>query len=880
MKKIFKNTFIYASSLLLIFLLIIYFALVFFVPSIINSEKIKTKITNIISDKTGANLEFQSLNLTSDWKLFYTLSADKIYLQDKNKENLLEADKAAISFSLPTFSIKDLNIDYIFINKSGFQNLLKTNTNKKTSHFKIKTFPAVNIKKAEIWADNGDDKLFFITLSNVKLINENNKKTTCYLEAEIVSNLLKNTFTIGRNGCLYIDNNALYASNFQVLAGIDSIFIDGKIIDDEKKSNFTIKGNNLPVYDTESFLLYFLKLKKPGKQFLENFQNFDGLINIDLTVKDSQIFGECKTENLSASTVLFNIPVFFKQAVFNFGGKSISAQANGDLGGEKVFTSFKMENLFSSEQTVTGEVKASLSDKIADKYIPGLYIQEIINASVKYKIKNKKIDVDYLAELPPGSDIYYNNGFLGLDNLYRKLSVTTHKDGDKLSITSYDYSSKEDSEYKKIILGDGLFQKHNGHLELRYLTFKTNGYAPFSTTGAISKYVEGGYFNGNLKYDYIDNKVTGDFKVKDAFYKNFYIQEASVSAKQNDLFIKADGTYNKSLFHCYIDAVNSFTNKITINNMDLFLDKYVFVRNNNPKKHIDIKNFKIPDAAKDIEVTIHKWNITLNEIRHKRISVKNILLSGSLKDDVFKFFMPHAYFAEGKISASGLYNFKDDSSVVDFQTENINSNTAADIIFNLPDQIQGFAGARIHAQTKNKFEDIKAHVEFSMDDGFLPKLGSTEFMIKKSKKIKRNIKFKIQDIINIDLTKSKALSSDINGSFDLDNYDVNNIKITLAQMYLSMLIEGKYNINEQNADLQLWGKYSKTAEKKVKILFVPLSWIINIIFKPEHTKEKYIEKLNEVPKIEASEKDEQAFRVKVNGNLNNNNVNVELKSIK
>ena len=79
--------------------------------------------------------------------------------------------------------------------------------------------------------------------------------------------------------------------------------------------------------------------------------------------------------------------------------------------------------------------------------------------------------------------------------------------------------------------------------------------------------------------------------------------------------------------------------------------------------------------------------------------------------------------------------------------------------------------------------------------------------------------------------------------------------------------------------MKLWGKYNKSAQRGVKVLFVPLSWIIKVVFKPEKTKQLYQNKLDEIPDIVSSPNDEQAFRVKVKGNINNNNVKVELKSI-
>ena len=196
-----------------------------------------------------------------------------------------------------------------------------------------------------------------------------------------------------------------------------------------------------------------------------------------------------------------------------------------------------------------------------------------------------------------------------------------------------------------------------------------------------------------------------------------------------------------------------------------------------------------------------------------------------------------------------------------------------------------YANAEVKAETKNGYKDFKAFTTFSVKKGFLPKLGSTEFIIKKSKKIKRDIKFKLEDILNIDLKNMKALSSDLNGCFWFDNSMIKDAKITAKQQHFSLFLEGDYNIDNEYADFQVFGKYNESVEKKIKVLFVPLSWIVNIVFKPEHTYEQYKNKLKCVPDTSAKSEEEKSFRVKINGNMNNsdkksgNNLQVEMKRI-
>ena len=190
---------------------------------------------------------------------------------------------------------------------------------------------------------------------------------------------------------------------------------------------------------------------------------------------------------------------------------------------------------------------------------------------------------------------------MGLENVNRRLFVKTVKSPDKLEITSYDYSIVDSSEITNILLGEGLLLKENGHLALNYITCKTNGYAPVSVTGSFGKYVEGGYFDGDLKYNAKDERITGNFTVVDSKYKDFYLKKAVITSDDNVMKILADGTYDNSEFNWDLSAKNDFRKKIHIYNMDFFLDELV-VNTAKTTSKLKTKDIDIPDSAQDIKM--------------------------------------------------------------------------------------------------------------------------------------------------------------------------------------------------------------------------------------------------------------------------------------
>ena len=717
-----------------------------------------------------------------------------------------------------------------------------------------------------------------VTVSSINLKTNFDVTSELCFRIEVKLPELKSTLIVGENGCLFFKRGKIYAENLSVKLSESQLLLSGLIFDINKESDLSIKGDNLPVKDVYASLLHFQKYRNKGqKVFIENFKDFIGLIDVDLIYKNNGLYGACKTQNLGAHSVLFNVPILFSNAVFNFEDRLVWAEAEGTLGEEEVFTSFILTNMATPQQEVKGKVLALLSDRLAEKYIPNTTIKEKIIASVDYSVKNKKINVNYSLNLPMGSDLGYKNAHLGLDDFSRRLFVQTEKFANKLEIKNYDYSLVDENEITNILLGRGLLLKENGHFYLHNISCKTNGYAPVSVTGSFGEYVDGGFFEGDLVFNARTNKILGDFVLIDSNYKDFYLEKAVVSADENTMKVTANGTYDDYPFNWYISAKNDFNNKIDIYNMDLYLQKFI-VRKGDYKVKSKRKNTS--KLSKKIDIDIANWSIRLDEISHNRILVEDISLSGSLKNNVFNFLMSDVKFANGLLNAYGWYNFSNHSSDIVFSAQNIDSNIVADTAFGLSNQISGLASANLHAKTTNKLENISGNASFSIKQGYLPKLGSTEFIISKSKKFKKPLRIKLSDIINVNISKAEALASDINGSFSLSDFDMQDINLTSQQKYLSLYIEGDYNVEKQDANLQLFGKYNKIAPKGVKVLFIPLDWILKFAFRPEESKAFYQQKLDKIPSINANKDEEQNFRVKFDGNINTNNINVELKAIK
>jgi len=859
-------------------------------PSYLNSPKFSNDINHFLYKNFKLHYKAEGFNFKTKYNLRVSLDANKISLfKDFDSDGEIEDEEKLFyteNFHISTGTLKHKSVnftaDYLIFNSEYLKEILPTKKHhskkaRQTSGYSF--FNKIDIKHAVLIFSNDKGDKFRFDISNLLLKKEKESSKITFL-SEVSSELLKNNVKIGENGYLEIKNRSLRANNLSLRFGDANISINGLIHNSDNGTNFKVSGQNIPVDDLEASLLYFQKLRKKDKVFIENFYDWGGVINIDLNVNNAGIFGICKAVDLFAKSRLFSVPILFKEGKFIFEGREVSSFATGTLGFDKVVSIFKLTNMATKDQTVEGIIQSDLRNQTVSTYVPHTRVKEFASAEVKYHVQNHIIDVDYSLNIKQGANLYFKDANLGLENKNRKLFVHTKKHDDVIELTSYKYSMEDENGYDLILEGKGLFKKINKKFRLQYITAKTDGYAPVSVTGSFSDYLDGGEFEGDLTYDNNSEQITGKFSVVDTKYQKFHVEKADFIADKQNMKITAEGTFHNERFNCNLDAENNFSKrKIHVYDMDLFLDKYYIKgkpnRNKNAKK---LKPSDIQRKINNTEITIDNWKINLNKIIRGRIEFENIHLDGFVKDHIFTLKNSKMNFAQGTMAANGIFDLRKRSAVLDFLAKDINAAIVSDVVLELPKQIEGTASAKIHAKTFNNLDKIIAHADFNIENGALPQLGNKEFYFRKSTS-KEPWKVSLQKIINVDVSK-EAFTSDIKGSFDLNNYDLNNICLTSKQKYLAFVIRGNYGIETKQIDLNLFGKFNKAKEKGIRIFHIPMSWLVRIVLRPDKTNKSYDTELREVPQIQATPNETENFRVKVQGNLSNtDDLNVELKRI-
>lgn len=846
-------------SCILGILLVLYGGFVFVLPKVFNNNV--GYFEKILSEKYGVQVVSEDAKISVTPLLKINSVSKKITLYKDDKE-FLNIDNLDGEINLLNISKSRIKADLL---NTDTNNFFKKNKSKKSSKRKFNFGKLPNISIKTFIANT---KYFEIHANDVNL--QNGKLT---FNATVKNNKTLENHVFGQKGYIYFKNKDVFFKDFEARSGEARLYADGKLTG--KDRDFKVYGKSLPVDDIEKTVLFYLKSKDPAKKFMENFYNYRGKADIDLKFTNEGIFGKCTLINISANAVWFDIPVSFREAVFDFNGRTITSVAQGILGGEKAVHTLNITDLGTDKKNVTGTINTTLTEKF--RYVTNTRILKNAKAKIVYNINRDIITTDYFLNIDEGSDLFYGNSYLGLRNYKRRFSGQTQKIGNDLKLTKYDYSILKNGHYEKILFGDGLFLKINDNYRPKFITCKTPGYAPVSVTGSFANFLVGGSFKGDIKYDFPKEQFTGNFEIINSRFKRYFIKSAKVTAGEN-VTVNAEGTYHKEKFKCFVKAKNQTGKELYLYNLEFFLDKFVFKKrphNKPPVKLEEIKNPEMFSKTKKFTVNTDKDKIKfkINKIVKDKIELENIELTGTLKDEIFSFKISESGFANGVIWGKGKFDFTDNSADIYFEADDINADTVADKMFNLPNSFEGITDAKLHVKTKNFLKDISAKGEFQIQKGYFSKLGDIEFTLKSGRRIK------LEDAVNIDLNDKENFGSDINGSFTGKNGQISNLKITSAQKALAILVTGDYNIKTQEANLNIFGKYDKDVSKVIKIFHIPLDFIIKFAMKPEHTREFYKDTLKKLPATDADETNDRFFRAEIRGNLNKKDVKTKLRRI-
>ncbi len=212
---------------------------------------------------------------------------------------------------------------------------------------------------------------------------------------------------------------------------------------------------------------------------------------------------------------------------------------------------------------------------------------------------------------------------------------------------------------------------------------------------------------------------------------------------------------------------------------------------------------------------------------------------------------------------------------------NVDSNLMATSLLNLPKEIHGKASGLIELNTDDTLK-LNGKIQFRVYEGIIAKVGLVQYALNFAALFRNPLTMispsAITDLVSIPEGKFDQIDGDL---FLKDNV-VALMRIKSKSPQLSSYIVGKYDLENQDAALRIYTKFSSRKKGALGFLRnISLNSLANRIpLSSRNDSNYYSSEISQLPPIDADEKDCQIFLTKVDGDIVQNNFLSSLKKLK
>ncbi len=840
-----------------------------------------TKLTkNIIatSGETSANINLKGT--INDWENEDFLSKLQLSgdINIKNNKIILNNKMSAQEINgVMTFGTKQKGTFELFINNS------KVNVNFNSNA------PLEKIAK-------GDDFSFessifsnkFAFVDAIKEFSKNNKLISSLPNLQKLDFYIK--FNIKTQGKISLNN-----INFEKLKNYG--FITG--LNDSTKPNIKFNSGIIKINENKLILenlnTSILDGNVKANGFIQNFlsknPNSDVIITLDnLNLTNlNQIFSKINIK----SGVLKNGKIILKKDTVKLNSISIDYDNTPLFINAYLKDIYKTKNLEANFSTILNEQS---TDSLINPYLTyPIKVKGEIPTKGFFKGKSDNYTIDITATIPKDSDISFSGANLGDTNHKREITGKIEVKENKANINNLrliNYIANQNGKINAITamkISGGIVQNQN---DLNYDNLKITTLTPINVRilNLIFKksLLKQGNFEcdinlkGNIKLPQIYGKVSLqdlDIPLYDTQINNIKVNisnkfiDSEILAKNNQSDLKMILRMQNKLTTPYIiENINIQSNKLNINEI---LSSITPAQN---KTDINKKNEL---AIKPSDIIIKNGIFNFKEVSFEKIKAQNLKGIFDIQNNIFNLKNSTLDIAEGKFTANGKYAIKSTKLNLNAKMENCDSNILTKEFLNLSDQIYGKINGSVILSGKNlntpeAIKNINSQVEFSINDGKMPKLGSLEYLLRAGNLVKNGILgLSINNLIQVLTPYKTGEFEKITGTLTINNAEIENLEIISQGKNLSMYLNGNYSILENFADIKIYGKLSQNISNALGAVGnASLRQFIDSISPRKNKKEtndELQENLNKIPSIEIENPEPRYFKVKVLGDINKEN---------
>lgn len=814
-----------------------------FFKSLLLSGILQTKNNNVILNN---NLELKNLSGILNFGL-------KQKGQFKfNLNNSIFSGEFASNDNLSKISTgENFNIQAsILSNKIAFsditQNLSKLNSLKENQRKILEELSDINFYSKLSLKTQG-----LISLSN---INPENLKFSGYL---LGLNSTKTKDVKFNSGIIKINNNKLTLDNF------DANIKAGKI---KGKGNISSVFSKTPVGDMALFLE-----------------------NIELD-KISEIIPKIKSSNIKIN----NGQIFFKNNNLKLNAMSLNYAST------PIFLNAVIKDIYNGrifDSNFSTIIDENSADNIINPYLisPFKITGEVpLKGTFKGNLDNYSID--FSAIFPKNSDISFNGANLGDINHKRELSGN-------------------------INVSNNVAKIHNLKL-IKYIANQNNKINPITTLKASGQIVQkdNSFFYNDFK---IATNTPINVRILNLIFKKSILKkgnfDCNISLSGNIKLPKINGKFN--LYDLDIPLYNTKVDNIKASISNNFIDGEILAKNKQSdlkiKLHalnkliapyvvkdviISSDNFNIDEILSDItptqtktditpktefnvkpeDIVVEKGSFNFKDVQYDKISAQNIKGNLNYKNNIVNIKNMMLDIAQGVISANGNYDIKTTKLKLEAQMSNCDSNILTKDFLKLPNQIFGkidgtisLSGKKLH--TYDGINSIKSNIDFSIDNGKMPKLGSLEYLLRAGNLFKNGIMgLSLNNLIEVLTPYKTGEFEKISGKLSIANGEIETLNIFSKGKNLSLFLDGNYSILENFADIKIYGKLSQNISNALGAVGnASINQLVEALTQAKRNKnEKNTElqnNLDKIPPIESQSSEPRYFKARVLGDINKEN---------
>lgn len=893
------------------------------IPNIVKNEKVLSYIENKLDEKMGLDITIQKPELKTGFNTEIAFTVDLVDLK-KGNEQLLLVEKFRTKFSFAEILkkkivFKTLGARKIFADVNKILALFPPQEQKpkeqKKNDWEIDTFDALlYLGESYIIYNINPETKIELQANKLGLNNRNKKERFVHFNfnADITKGNEKVNVRFADENKIIIGNKKLLVKNCPLKIDDSELFFNAEA---SRTTGYFLEifANDFKIQDVLELLDTNI-VENNVNEMLSILDKIKGSFDLNIRMTKDGISGDIKLNELSSKLIPLN------SLPFTVNAGDIELKGNDlFLKGFKGFYDNKKSNDFEFDGKVEDYLKtaktsikvlATLSNDLLQNYVSKVAGMELnltdnCRTAVLVDTNNADVDVKVTGKIDSGKDILVNKTSFSPVDYDRAYLADMSMRGDKLTINKLNYYiAKELSRANKgiepILTFNGNVRMSDGFLYDFGFDIPRPLPSEFLNVLIGQKMFRKGTFFGNLEYD--NNGAFPTLK-GNLQAENIRIPSQRMSLKSGTIVtvddvvrINANGRFRRSNYTFSGDILNKILFPVIVKDTRLTLD-YIDVERlllsmNSQTGSIQQIEEELLEEEEILEEELQTFDIRnvivencvvkILKGKYKVIDFANLEADMTLdKNGIFKL-KSNRFDIAGGISSLNvncdliklLYNVR-------LGIKEVDANAISTALLNLSKEITGKASGLI-LLNMDKSLKLNGEMKFLIKDGTIQKVGLVEYVLKFASLFRNPIAMispsVITDLVNI----PEGNFDTIKGEMILKDNRVELMKIKSSAPQLSAYIVGCYNIENSDAILRIYTKFSNKNKGFAGFLRnISLNSLANRIqTKSRNDENYYAAELAQLPPIDADEKDCQIFVTKVDGDVEHFNFLSALKKIK